>query len=261
MAHDVLNGTTWDTDEQRPTHGRGLHSSKSTARLQMRILIALLSACRAWGSLLLRSPRQARHARRWFSSIRAQQRHGVQLWDLYPWLVFDAQEYLEELIGKDTKVFEWGSGISTLWLARRAGTVVSVEYDPEWHAAVGAALAERGLRNCEQMLFELDADATEAEHEAYASAIDGFDDEHFDLVIIDGRARVRCAANAVAKVAPGGLLLLDNAERPRYRDIFERLTAWDRTDFFGPGPYLRSFWQTQIWRRVNPPRTLRSEQP
>lgn len=219
----------------------------------MRILIALLSACGAWGSLLLRSPHQLKHASRWLSSIRAQQRRGAQLWDLFPWLVFDAQERLEGLIGKDTRVFEWGSGISTVWLARRAGTVVSVEYDPEWYAAVGAALVERGLRNCEQKLFELGPQATEAEYEAYASAIDSFEDHYFDIVIVDGRTRVRCAAHAVAKLAPGGVLLLDNSERPRYRAIFERLSEWDQTDFFGPGPYLRSFWQTTIWRRADEP--------
>lgn len=213
----------------------------------MRTLTAARSACGDWSRLLLRSPRQARHVGRWLATIRAQRKHGAQLWDLYPWLVFDAQQRLEVLLRKDARVFEWGSGISTVWLARRAATVVSVEHDAAWYAAVGAALLERDLRNCDRRLIELGA--RETAHEAYAAAIDAFADSSFDLVIVDGRVRTRCAAHAAPKVAPGGSLLLDNAERPRYREIFAQLSPWAREDFFGPGPYLRSFWQTTIWRR------------
>ena len=215
----------------------------------MRKLIVAFMALRAWATLLLRSPGQIKYLVRWLSSILARWRRGGQLWDHDPWLVFAARDRLDTLITRDAKVFEWGSGISTVWLARRAALVVSVEHDPAWYEAVGEALAERGLKNCKRTLVERGPGADDVAWEAYASLIDAFDDGYFDVVVVDGRARVQCAAHAAAKVAEDGALLLDNAERPRYRAIFERLAAWDRVDFDGPGPYLRSFWQTTIWRR------------
>jgi len=215
----------------------------------MRTLVVAGLACGAWAKLLFRSPLQVRHVGRWFSTILAQKRRRAVLWDALPWFTFDALRQVEAVVGPGTRVFEWGTGVSTIWLARRCAHVVSVEHDPAFHPSVRAALEERGLRNCRLELRELGGDDLAAQQEAYAAVIDEFEDGSFDLVIIDGRARTRCAAHAMSKVAPGGLLLLDNADRPRYQDAFDRLAVWPRENYFGPGPYMRTFWKTSIWRR------------
>ena len=39
----------------------------------------------------------------------------------------------------------------------------------------------------------------------------------FDLVVVDGRARVACLQHAAKRLAPGGIVLFDDTQRPRYR--------------------------------------------
>lgn len=51
---------------------------------------------------------------------------------------------------------------------------------------------------------------------AYASAIDAYPDGHFDVVMVDGRARTSCLVHALPKLRKGGLSILDNAEREHY---------------------------------------------
>jgi hypothetical protein len=45
------------------------------------------------------------------------------------------------------KVFEYGSGGSTIFLSERADQVFSVEHDKNWHTLVSQALARRGITN------------------------------------------------------------------------------------------------------------------
>src|SRR3984885_13537361 len=52
-----------------------------------------------------------------------------------PWLSFSAVDYLEEPI-PGRRVFEFGSGMSTLWFAERCREVVSVESNPEWYSSI-----------------------------------------------------------------------------------------------------------------------------
>ena len=40
-----------------------------------------------------------------------------------------------------------------------------------------------------------------------------YPDDTFDVVVVDGRERVRCFQHSVAKVKPGGLLILDDVDR------------------------------------------------
>src|SRR5438309_11109525 len=47
-----------------------------------------------------------------------------------PWLSYRAIKCLDQLIGQDWSMLEFGCGMSTLWLARRCGFIYSVEHDP-----------------------------------------------------------------------------------------------------------------------------------
>jgi hypothetical protein len=46
----------------------------------------------------------------------------------------------------------------------------------------------------------------------YVNSINAFQDESFDLVFIDGRARSSCMLVARNKVKPGSYIMLDNSE-------------------------------------------------
>ena len=55
-----------------------------------------------------------------------------------PWWTFTASDEVQRFLRQrpDARVFEWGSGASTVWLAKRATSVVSVEHDASWAEAV-----------------------------------------------------------------------------------------------------------------------------
>lgn len=187
-----------------------------------------------------------------------------------PWLTFAAIDFLEKWLDWTTRVFEWGSGSSTLFFARRAQSVVSVEHSPQWAERVRERLALQRLGNVTLHLKQpkpssrKDADPGEPAHYVsssaeyaglafndYASAIDPFPPGAFDLVVVDGRARPSCLHHALAKVNVGGYLLLDNAERPHYYRAISALDSsqWRCQTFAGPGPRNTYFWSTCVWQK------------
>ncbi len=55
-----------------------------------------------------------------------------------PWYTYPAIEYLENLDMTDKRVLEWGSGNSSLFWAKRAKEVISIENDKEWFEKINA---------------------------------------------------------------------------------------------------------------------------
>lgn len=189
-----------------------------------------------------------------------------------PWLVYSATRYLQQKLSKGMRVFEFGCGGSTLFLASLVKDGLSVEHDADWAGKVRHALREHGHRNWEVCLVPPTASAEAGEDapntQSYASSgaryaglsfrnyaafIDRFPDGFFDVILVDGRARTACLEHVVPKVKRDeGIVILDNAERPRYASIHDRLAKepWIRTDFWGPGPGAVRFWRTTVWQRV-----------
>lgn len=151
----------------------------------------------------------------------------------WPWWTFDAAQQVSEHLESvgDARVFEWGSGASTLWLAARTAEVHSVEHDPEWAARVQAAAPEHVVVTTvpptrpstghvvvgsRKPGFE-GLDFTE-----YCAAIDAVSGV-FDLIVIDGRAREACLRSAITRLAPGGVIVFDNVDRHRYVEAIDQL--------------------------------------
>jgi predicted O-methyltransferase YrrM len=157
-------------------------------------------------------------------------------------LSFEIIELLDAVVTRDTAVFEFGGGGSTLWFADRAGTVVTVEHDHGWAHDLRAATTE------DPRTTILAHDASDG-YEAYVNAIRAYPDEHFDVVLIDGRERVRCVAAAAPKLRPGGLLVLDDSERPLYARAGEILDGWPCQVVSGLAPFKPVAGTTTVWRR------------
>jgi hypothetical protein len=58
-----------------------------------------------------------------------------------PWYTYPATEYLSHLDFSRLTVFEYGSGNSTLWWAKRAKSVFSVEDDKDWFEKISNNIA------------------------------------------------------------------------------------------------------------------------
>lgn len=190
--------------------------------------------------------------------------------DEVPWVTFEAKEWIEAFLiqhrSKETIVFEYGSGGSTVFFTRRVSKVISAEHNQQWYAVVCNILQSKNVSNCKYLLMEPQSisacsisDAADpqsyASHEyenmsfeAYVKSIDAYPNECFDMVFIDGRARPSCILHARNKVKSGGIIILDNSERNYYSLGKELLSDWEGMDFYGPGPYGRYFWQTSIFK-------------
>ena len=89
--------------------------------------------------------RRATHRlRHWaYSLTRAHDSIGIAKLDV-PWWTYGAIDEVERwLAGRDgdVRAFEWGSGASTIWLARRVAEVHSVEHHAEFGAMIQEQLA------------------------------------------------------------------------------------------------------------------------
>ena len=182
-----------------------------------------------------------------------------------PWLSPAAILLLDNWLKKTDSGFEWGSGRSTLWLARRVGQLVSVEDNPEWYAKVRENLTRQGLTNVNYRLFECGElnEQSEPENHPYADAIGEYPDGHFDFIFVDGNLRLPCMRKALAKLKVGGLLALDNANRyfpnpflkgfstvhqpcaipfsPGWASLLERLNSWRWINT------TNGIWDTRFW--------------
>ncbi len=161
-----------------------------------------------------------------------------------PRLAPGANAALSRFLTKESQVLEWGSGLSTVWLAERCGNIVSIEHDPEWYQRVIQLLDEAGLTNARVILQEPDKAAGDSfdwqswrgiklvgtpakpKFVNYFHAAEDLADDSFDLVILDGRGRTACFPHAMTKVKPGGWLLLDDSARPGYTPIFDAIGNW-----------------------------------
>lgn len=157
-----------------------------------------------------------------------------------PWLPFRLIDELEDVVGPSARVFEYGGGGSTLWFLDRGAEVVTVEH----HAGWADALEEQVPPERWTLLRRSDADA----YADYVAAVSAYPDESFDVVLVDGRERVRCAVAAAPKVRPGGLLVLDDSDRDRYAPAGEAIT-WPREQVVGFAPAKPTLAYTTVFRR------------
>jgi SAM-dependent methyltransferase len=130
-------------------------------------------------------------------------------------IVAKAVIILDSWLRSTDRGLEWGSGRSTTWLATRVARLVSVEHDPAWHARVQGEFASRWLATkVDYRLIEAPADQmAEPRDHPYAGVVDAIENDTLDFILVDGQMRLRCAEKALAKLRPGGLLVLDGANR------------------------------------------------
>lgn len=132
-----------------------------------------------------------------------------------PWLTPAMVAVLSEFLRSDDTVFEWGSGRSTCWFARRVTHVVTVEENEAWVRQVKAWLEQDDTAARVELYYR---DTSGRQAQEYVDVIDGQDDDRVDIVLVDGTLRDACALKAIPKIAPGGALVVDNIERylPRH---------------------------------------------
>lgn len=130
-----------------------------------------------------------------------------------PWLSRQAVQFLAQWLSSGDQAIEWGSGRSTVWLARRVGHLVSMEHDPEWFGNVSVTLRRQNLTNVDYHLTELTGETTKDAENYSLRVLEDIADGSIDFVLVDGIFRDRCAMTILDKLRPGGLLVVDDAHR------------------------------------------------
>jgi hypothetical protein len=165
-----------------------------------------------------------------------------------PWYTYPALEYLSSLNFGGQAVLEFGSGASSLWWARRAARVLSVEHDARWLETTRAQAPAN---------LELKLATDEAGYVAAGA------DRRFDVIVIDGIHRARCAQALGPLMADAALVILDNSDwhpktAARLRESYDLL----QVDFHGFGPINSYTWTTSLFfSRAFRPRPLTGRLP
>lgn len=124
-------------------------------------------------------------------------RDGAGNW--IPLFTYPCVEYLQQFDLRQKRVFEWGSGASTLYWMQRAKSVTSIENNRKWFDTMS------GMKNENVRLIFDETDRFPFQIRDVA--------EEFDVIVIDSYGyRYDCAAEAVGKLAPGGMIILDNSD-------------------------------------------------
>jgi hypothetical protein len=154
-----------------------------------------------------------------------------------PWYTYPAIRFLENRLPAGLDILEYGAGNSTLWWMAKANSVVSIETDHSWAERVKSRLAA----NAELHL---------AEAEDFLHTIRGIG-RKFDVIVIDGAVRNKCAQFVSEVITTHGVVIWDNSDRQEYAPGFDILLrqGFKKVDFIGMGPINIYEWSTSIFYR------------
>jgi len=129
-----------------------------------------------------------------------------------PWITDGATDFIENIIcernkkGQETRIFEFGSGNSTLYFLSRGCRVTSVDHDEEWGKKVLQSAQAFGYADKLKLIT-----AERPYHHLYY-------DSEIDIAIIDGRDRVKCFQHVLENMKnKTQIIVFDNTERLDYK--------------------------------------------
>ncbi len=160
-----------------------------------------------------------------------------------PWYTYPTIEFLSNLDFSQKSIFEFGSGNSSIYWAKKAANVISVEHNQEWFEKVKSNFGEN-----QTLLYK-------ENNEEYENSILEFD-QKFDVIIIDGIRRVECSKvieNCLnTESNEGFLVILDNSDwyKETSKYLREKLNLIE-VDFHGFGPINNYTWTTSIFLSRN----------
>jgi hypothetical protein len=146
-----------------------------------------------------------------------------------PWFTYSAIEFLSERLNKTMKVFEFGSGNSTLFFASRVSSVESVEHDRNWYEK----MSKQSPSNSKIIYASAD------QLESYLNPLKT-NNQKFDIIIVDGIYRNECLSNSIRYLSEKGVIILDDSERDDYAEGIKYLlnNGFKQINFSGIAPSI-----------------------
>jgi len=196
--------------------------------------------------LLMNLAFHPRYASRYVSNNLLHSRSPLDL--ELPWFSYAAIDFLEDYITPAMTVFEYGSGGSTIFFARRAGSVVSVEDNPEWFNRVKTRITDLGIINVSLKLFPFNfKEPVGFENSDYLRALSS---ERPDVIVVDGseewtQVRPMCFRLAEGVIRSGGIIIVDDSWR--YPSLRENNRAKSVRRFQSAGPGRPGVTSTDVY--------------
>jgi hypothetical protein len=132
-------------------------------------------------------------------------------------------ELIERFAPTASRFLEWGSGESTRALCAIASTrpdpmVLSIDSEDAYQRSVAASLPLYNFLHFRCLDLQGPSESQDDQGASYSSYpyLIGLE---FDVALIDGRRRSECALTAAQVVAEGGVILVHDWRRARYRNI------------------------------------------
>lgn len=117
------------------------------------------------------------------------------------------------------KIIEWGTGASTKIMDKKGVEEIhTFEHQQHWYKKYKKSYSKKV--KCHFIPFG----------KGYTVAGNMFKSNYFDLAFIDGRERVKCMITSKALVKEGGLILLHDSERKKYKDGIKLFTIIKESD-------------------------------
>jgi len=164
--------------------------------------------------------------------------HGNPL----PWMNYSVIAFLNERLKKNMSLFEYGSGYSTLYFAKKVGSVTSVEYNKTWYEDIKKIKPH----NVQIIYQEIEPCGK------YCQTINSHGKGEYDIVVVDGRERFSCTKIALSKISSSGVIILDDSHREEYQEIFSHLKSegFSSIEFEGLKPAGNRLDATAIFYRT-----------
>jgi hypothetical protein len=126
-----------------------------------------------------------------------------------PWLAPASLPYIAAQLKQTDQGIEWGSGRSTIWFAHRVAHLYTVEDNAAWRDTVQQIVSSARLGGRVSLEF-----CETGNIDSYVEAGEGITAATLDFALVDGStSRDRCTERAITLLKPGGMLIIDNAER------------------------------------------------
>lgn len=153
-----------------------------------------------------------------------------------PWWSYSAIDAMEACINQSSRVFEWGSGGSTLFFGQRVGSVDAVESDPTWYALVKQKSEQYGANKVNLHYRPVERDhLNQFQDSDFLNALN----KPYDVIVIDGieitgNERKMCFSHAERHAIEGTIIVVDDFWR--YHSLVDNHRAKRVTVYEGTGP-------------------------
>lgn len=134
------------------------------------------------------------------------------------------EEFFFNEINENSKVLEYGSGVSTTEIANKCKTILSIEHQENWYNKMKNEIPN----NCELIFKNPDLPYIEGSdcgtYEEFKSYIEApINNGPFDVILIDGRARVSCASICHKMSHENTIVFIHDYHREEYQEALNYL--------------------------------------